>query len=427
MTQTVQVFATVCLAAAILHTFSVRFFLGLAKKTKDRPIVKNFFHLLGEVEVVFGVWAGVLILFHASLEGPDRAIAFVDRVDFAEPVFVSVILAIAGTRAIRDFVRGGIEAGSKAIARAIPVIDANRAFYLVALFLGPLLGSLITEPAAMAVCALLLRDRFFAAGVSDRFKYKTLALLFVNISIGGVLTHFAAPPVVMVAKVWNWDTAYMFRNFGWKAALAVALNAGLTLHLLREEFARLPKPAATAAKAPAAPAWLTAAHVVFVLLAVYSAHHPSFLLGVFLVFLGFMMVTEPLQEKLQIREALLVGFFLSGLVVLGKAQAWWLTPLITSLSKYPLYFGATALTAFTDNAALTFLGAQVPNLAEPLKHALVAGAVTGGGLTLIANAPNPAGYGILKDHFGKEGVSFGRLFVAAIIPTAIASLCLEFL
>ncbi|MBS1960929.1 MAG: putative Na+/H+ antiporter [Bdellovibrionales bacterium] len=426
MTQTIQAFATLCLAAAIAHTFSVRFFLEWAKKTKEKPMLSNLLHLFGEVEVVFGIWAAILILFHGLVEGPERASTFVDRVDFAEPIFVSVILAIACTRPIREFVRRGIEVGSIAISRAFPVVDANRAFYLVALVLGPLLGSLITEPAAMAVCALLLRDRFFEAGVSERFKYKTLALLFVNISIGGVLTHFAAPPVVMVAKVWNWDTAYMFRNFGWKAALAVALNAGVTLHFLREDFARMPK-AAALSKKPGAPAWLTAAHVVFVLLCVFSAHHSALLFGIFILFLGFTVVTKPLQEKLQFREALLVGFFLSGLVVLGKAQGWWLTPLITSLSKYPLYFGATILTAFTDNAALTFLGAQVPNLSDALKHALVAGAVTGGGLTLIANAPNPAGYGILKDHFGKNGVSFGRLLVAAIIPTAIASICLEFL
>lgn len=426
MTQTVQIFATVCLAAAILHTFSVRYFLGLAKKMKDRPILANLFHLLGEVEVVFGVWAVVLVLFQAFLEGPNPAIAYVERVDFAEPIFVAVVLALAGTRAVREFARHGIELGSIAIARAVPTLDANQAFFLVALMLGPLLGSLITEPAAMAVCALLLRDRFFAAGVSDRFKYKTLALLFVNVSIGGVLTHFAAPPVVMVAKVWQWDTPYLFRNFGWKAALAVVLNAGLTLYLLRDEFGKLPRPAATT-KSPRSPVWLTAAHLAFLAVAVYAGHYPSFLIGVFFVFLGFAIVTEPLQEKLQFREALLVGFFLAGLVVLGKSQSWWISPLIASLSKYPLYFGTTFLTAFTDNAALTYLGAQVPNLAEPLKHALVAGAVTGGGLTLIANAPNPAGYGILKDHFGKEGVSFGRLFVAAIIPTAIASICLEFL
>jgi Na+/H+ antiporter NhaD/arsenite permease-like protein len=140
-----------------------------------------------------------------------------------------------------------------------------------------------------------------------------------------------------------------------------------------------------------------------------------------------MSISESQENSLKLRESMLVGFFLGGLVVLGKPQSWWLSPLISSLSQYPLYFGATVLTAFTDNAALTFLGAQVPHLAENLKYALVAGAVSGGGLTVIANAPNPAGYGLLKEHFGEEGIKPGRLFLAALIPTVIAAFCLEVL
>jgi hypothetical protein len=58
-----------------------------------------------------------------------------------------------------------------------------------------------------------------------------------------------------------------------------------------------------------------------------------------------------------------------------------------------MYFGATALTAITDNAALTYLGSLVEGVSDQLKYALVAGAVSGGGLTVIANAPNPAGAG----------------------------------
>lgn len=92
----------------------------------------------------------------------------------------------------------------------------------------------------MTVSAILLRDRFFHAGLSSRFKYKTLALLFVNISIGGVLTHFAAPPVVMVAKIWQWDTPFMFHTFGYKALLAVIANTMLTFFFVRREFRSSP-------------------------------------------------------------------------------------------------------------------------------------------------------------------------------------------
>ena len=113
-------------------------------------------------------------------------------------------------------------------------------------------------------------------------------------------------------------------------------------------------------------------------------------------------------------------------MTLGSLQQWWLQPLISALTDQVLYFGATGLTAITDNAALTYLGSLV-ELSDSAKYFLVAGAVTGGGLTVIANAPNPAGFGILKDSFGKDGISPGGLFVGALFPTFIAILCFEFL
>jgi Na+/H+ antiporter NhaD/arsenite permease-like protein len=117
-----------------------------------------------------------------------------------------------------------------------------------------------------------------------------------------------------------------------------------------------------------------------------------------------------------------VGFFLAGLVIHGGLQGWWIAPVLENLSEIPLMLGAILLTAFNDNAALTYLSTLVPGLTEPLKYAVVAGAVTGGGLTVIANAPNPAGQSILRRYF-EHGVSPVRLLVAAIIPTVIVGLC----
>jgi hypothetical protein len=57
----------------------------------------------------------------------------------------------------------------------------------------------------------------------------------------------------------------------------------------------------------------------------------------------------------------------------------------------------------------------------------VAGAVTGGGLTVIANAPNPAGYAILKPYFADEAISAGGLFIAALPPTMVAILAFQVL
>ena len=116
----------------------------------------------------------------------------------------------------------------------------------------------------------------------------------------------------------------------------------------------------------------------------------------------------------------MVSFFLAGLVVLGGMQQWWLQPLLTGLDADMVYFGATGLTAITDNAALTYLGSLVENLTPEFKQALVAGAVTGGGLTIIANAPNPAGSAILRSKFNDGSISVPGLLIAAIPPTLMA-------
>jgi Na+/H+ antiporter NhaD/arsenite permease-like protein len=110
-------------------------------------------------------------------------------------------------------------------------------------------------------------------------------------------------------------------------------------------------------------------------------------------------------------------------------QSYWLQPLIEQLSGNALFFGATGLTALTDNAALTYLGSLVIGLSDEMKYALVAGAVTGGGLTVIANAPNPAGVGILQSAkvFAGEGISPLGLLLGALPPTAIAIVFFWFL
>jgi Na+/H+ antiporter NhaD/arsenite permease-like protein len=164
-----------------------------------------------------------------------------------------------------------------------------------------------------------------------------------------------------------------------------------------------------------------ALHLVFLLGVVIAAHHAVVFLGLFLFFLGLVSVTKEYQSELKIKEALLVGFFLAGLVVLGGPQRWWLEPIISNLSVLPLYFGTMSLTAVTDNAALTYLGSLVEGLSDSAKYALVAGSVIGGGLTVIANAPNPAGYGILNKYFGPEGISPLKLFLGALPPTIVAA------
>ncbi|HKY20255.1 MAG TPA: putative Na+/H+ antiporter [Vicinamibacterales bacterium] len=408
---TIECLAAALFALALVHTFSTKFFERLAHR---HPSHEGIFHLLGEVEVVFGAWAMVLVLAIFMIEGREGATGYVDSRNFTEPMFVFAIMIVAGSRPILTLATLLVQL----FARVVP-LPRTMARYFAILFLVPLLGSFITEPAAMTLGALMLRDRYLgSARATTRFKYATIGVLFVNVSIGGVLTPFAAPPVLMVASTWQWDMAFMLTHFGWKAALATLINAaGITL-LLKRVLQRMDSPAGIESKSIPIPIIVVNATVLFGIVAL--SHHPALFLGLLLFFMGFATAYERYQGRLIVREGLLVAFFLAGLVVLGGLQRWWLEPLLLSMSADAVYFGATALTAITDNAALTYLGSQVDGLSEQFKYMLVAGAVTGGGLTVIANAPNPAGYSILKSRFEDETIGHLGLLLAAIPPTLVA-------
>jgi Na+/H+ antiporter NhaD/arsenite permease-like protein len=414
---TIQTIGAVIFAIAVIHTFSTKFFEQLAHR---RPDHAGVFHLLAEVEVVFGFWAMVLVLAMVLLEGSGSAVEYLDTRNYTEPMFVFAIMVIAGSRAILHAARGLVTT----VARFVP-LSGGMAFYFVVLAMVPVLGSFITEPAAMTLAALMLRDRIFAAGVSTKLKYATLGALFVNISIGGTLTPFAAPPVLMVAAKWNWDLWHMLAHFGWKSALAVSVNALATTLIFRRELARLPRTAPETG--PRLPGWVVFVHLLFLAGVVVFAHHPPVFMGLLLFFMGFATAYPHFQDRLILREGLLVAFFLAGLVVLGGQQQWWLEPLLLGMDATTVYFGATALTAVTDNAALTYLGSLVDGLSDEFKYALVAGAVTGGGLTVIANAPNPAGFAILRGKFEGEAIHPLGLFVAALPPTVVAILAFQLL
>ncbi|MDY0359840.1 MAG: putative Na+/H+ antiporter [Desulforegulaceae bacterium] len=427
----IQIIGTAIFCIAVLHTFMVNPIVAYSHKFKDGSMVNRLLHFLGEVEAVFGIWSIIFIILYAWIEGfmiLDDAhhviggvIHYIDNVNYTEPAFVFVIMCMAGTKPILKFAETVIGF----VAKLIPV-NEKMAFYISALIFGPLLGSFITEPAAMTVTALLLLKFYYIEGMSIKFKYATVGALFVNISVGGTLTHFAAPPVLMVAGKWGWGMTHMITHFGYKAAIGVIIVTLITAFVFRNELkGKLPQQ--NSADGDKAPFWLIATHIIFIGLVVLTAHHPKFFLGLFIFFIGMTHITHQYQDKLKLKESLLVGFFLAGLVTLGGMQGWWLQELLAKLPDLALFYGATALTAVTDNAALTYLGSLVEGLSESAKYYLVAGAVTGGGLTVIANAPNPAGYGILNTQFENGGINPLYLLVSAIFPTAVMLICYEFL
>lgn len=412
-----QVVGTTLFALAVVHTFSTKFFEHLAH---TQPRHAGIWHLLGEVEVVFGFWAMVLMVCMFAMNGKHEATHYLDTRNFTEPMFVFAIMVIAGTRPILQFAAMLVQW----VTRFIP-LHHRMAMYFVVLALVPMLGSFITEPAAMTLAALMLRDMVFARNVSSKLKYATIGVLFVNISIGGTLTPFAAPPVLMVASQWNWDFWFMIGHLGWKAAVAVLVNAGCAMLLFGRELRGLGK--LTASTTPEVPWQVVLVHLTFLVGVVVFSHHPAVFMGLLLFFLGFTTAYQRHQDPLILREALLVAFFLAGLVVLGGLQQWWLQPVLMGMDATTVFFGATALTAITDNAALTYLGSLVDGLSPEFKVALVAGAVTGGGLTVIANAPNPAGAAILRGYFEDNAIHPLGLLVAALPPTLVAVLAFRVL
>jgi hypothetical protein len=424
---------TLIFLAAIIHTFLVARFRRRAHFYEHQHAVLDheggqrdesqlreldrlrfratFFHFLGEVEAVFGIWLVPLFLTICGMKGFATAVHYIDGVNYSEAIFVTVIMVMASTRPVIVFA----EECLACVARVLG--GSGVAWWFAILTGGPILGSFITEPAAMTLCALLLAQRFYSQSPSMRLRYATLGLLFVNVSVGGTLSHFAAPPVVMVAAKWKWDLWYMVSHFGWKAVLGIVL-ANLTYWLIfRRELGALP--CGEKADRRAIPIGVTVTHLVFLGWTVLNAHHSSLVIIGALFFLAFLAATQPHQQDLAIRGPMLVGFFLAGLLIHGGCQQWWIEPVLGSLGTWPLMVGSTLLTAVNDNAAITYLASLVPGFTDELKYAVLAGAVAGGGLTVIANAPNPAGQSLLQKYFGEGGISPGKLFLAALGPTVI--------
>nr|WP_295774605.1 putative Na+/H+ antiporter [Rhodoferax sp.] len=409
----IEVIAACIFALALLHTFCTKFFEQLAHRHARHA---GLLHLLGEVEVVFGFWAFVLVTVMALVTGGPQAIHYAESLHYTEPLFVFVIMVVAASRPVLVSIEALI-ATLSALAPLRTVVAQTWA----CLALVPLIGSLITEPAAMTLAALLLAPLVFRPGMPEWLKYAALGVLFVNVSIGGTLTSFAAPPVLMVASTWNWDSAFMASTFGWRASIAVLFNASIMTLLLHKHLADA-KPTPADAAQRTVPLTVRGIHLAFLAGVVVFAHHPVIFMGLFLFFLGYSQAYAHYQSPLILKEGLLVGFFLAGLVVLGGMQQWWLQPIVSSLKPTALFFGAMGLTALTDNAALTYLGSLIVGMTDPAKYALVAGAVAGGGLTVIANAPNPAGVALLKRGFNEESIGAGGLLLGALAPSAIAAL-----
>jgi hypothetical protein len=371
--------------------------------------------MLGEVEIVFGFWAITLILIFFLLSGKIETLNYLNNQSYVEPLFVFVIMIVAASKPILDFSLTCV----KQISKLLPVNKSLSLFFVTMTFV-PLLGSFITEPAAMTLAALILKDHFYSKDISKRLKYAIIGTLFVNVSIGGAMTPFAAPPILMVAAKWNWDLMFMLTNFGWRTVLAVFTNSLILTIIFKKELINIKE---STLEQVAMPISILIIHLILLLGIIVFVHDLIIFMGIFIIFLGIANSYNQFQNKLILKEAFLVSLFLAGLVILGGLQKWWLQPLLSTLTPNQIYYAAVALTAITDNAALTYLGSLVEGLSDEFKYALAAGAISGGGLTVIANAPNPAGYSILSKNFENNVISPLYLFLSAFGPTVVAIIC----
>lgn len=385
-------------------------------------------HFFGEIEAIFGIWVIALLGAMFAFYDLTTVKSYMTNVNFTEPMFVVIIMALASTRPVLRFAESCLSFFAR-FGKESPA-----AWWLSILTVAPILGSFITEPGAMTIAAMLLAKKFYSLKPSSKFAYGTLGLLFVNISVGGVLTNFAAPPVLMVAQKWGLTTPEMFLHYGDKAVVAILASTLCYYIFFRGELKQMAVRAGDhdgdgkgdlkQTERPI-PLFVTITHLAFMAWTVLFAHYPSLFIGGFLFFLAFSQATAHHQTTINLRGPILVGFFLGGLVIHGGLQGWWLGPIISSLSTWPLFIGSTILTSFNDNAAITFLASQVDGLSAQSKYAVLAGAVTGGGLTVIANAPNPAGQALLSRFFG-DGVSPLKLALSALIPTVFVAACMMF-
>jgi hypothetical protein len=367
---------------------------------------------------VFGLWIVPLLVAITLSKGWHVTKGLLETtVHFNEAIFVVVMMAIASSQPL-------LYSGERILSGIARLFGGTpAAWWVTILIAGTASGSLITEPAAMTICALLLGQHFYRYRPSKTLAYATVGILFTNISVGGVLTHFAAPPVVMVASRWGWDTPYMFLTFGWKAFGAICFCTLAYLFLFRSEFRAMTKRVSSfEASHPVlekpVPWTVVIGNLLFLVWTVCNSQSPPLVIGGFLFFLAFVDATRYHQRAISLRMPLMVGFFLAGLVVHGTLQSWWIEPILNRLSEGSLLLSSVALSAFNDNAAITYLASLVPHFSDDLKYLILSGAVAAGGLTIVANAPNPAGNALLSRYF-EGGISQLLLFVAAIFPLAV--------
>ncbi len=403
---------------AIIHSFFAPKIHAYARRKREvSPSGFNFSSLLsfvGEVEVVFGLWAIPLLAFLAWSFGWTGMLDYVDRWDFKEPLYILVTMAIASTYPILH----AFEDGAFRILKLFR--GGERGLWWLLLTLGPLSGAIFKEGVAMTLSLLVLR-KYLLHQLSPRLLYGTIALLFINVSLAGALTAFASTASLVISHSWGWDTPFVFTQFGLKALFLIFLLPTIGWFFFKKDLEQLGE-AKEAKETVHVPFWVTLVHLLFLFGVIIFGHQPVLFLGLFVLFLGFTEATPRFQTSIPLRGAILVAFFLATVILHAGLQGFWVEALMHHLEHNALLPVTLLLTSFNHNAAVAYLATLVPNLTFVMKEAIFSGIVAGGGLTLIANGPNMIGYRFLSQTLAPDEPSVLRITLWAIPPTFIAYL-----
>lgn len=428
----IEIFTFIIFALAIIHAFLTHYFYALHEKYKikaNRVSKQQKFYLslseicyfFSEIEIVFGFWIIPLVLGLFLFLGVQETLHYLTSRDYTYALYMAVVVAFVSTRPI-------IQCAERLLAY-ISRLGGNsvKTWWWTILTLGPFLDIFLKEPGAMTITSILMAKTCFPFVKSRKFRYGTLALLFLNISLGGLFSPYTSRSLFLVAQLEKWDLAYTLMHFSWKALIVILLNTGLTYFVFRKKFPKDSSALLTFLeneKREHIPIWLTIIHLGLFLAIILSSEYPPIFLGVFFIFIGIHKVTHHYQGHeqgpLQLKPAIAVGFFFASLLIHGELQEGWVLKFLSDLNFEGALAISTFLSSIIDNAIVLYFLDQIKPLKDPVLYAIIAGSLSAAALTVMANGPNLIGYTILKKFFGGN-ISPFQLFLAGL-PLTILSL-----
>lgn len=421
-----DLFSALFFFLAIVHALSTRYLAELADKLERKKSTKidlgvfprsfriELVRFLSETEVVFGLWVIPQLIAMTYFYNWNHVLEFLDGLHFVEPLYVATVLIVILSRPIEEI----IEQTFGALSR----IDKGscRIWWWLALTLGPLLGSVLKETSAMLISCAILADRFFTAKPSTRFKYVTFALLLVNVSLGGALTNFGSSSILMVRDTWGWTSSFVFNSFGIPVLLSIFTLNFIVYLFFRKELQKLELPISEYESGTPCQLWVKLAYVAILAWIIFHGNYPVVFIGTLVLFVGLHQAIFGKKEELKLRPGIMIGFFLAGLIIHGTLQEWWVSPLFRHCSEQGLFPLSVVLSAFNQNALVTYMALHVQAFNDLDKYYIVAGSLLGGGLTLFGNSPNFAAFSILRPFFPR-GISLFKVFAIALCFVLIVS------